>query len=102
MGLDKSNGKNPEHTKTVNNIRNNSEKPQGERTNNCAKAKKDSVIIVSDSMIKHVNGRDISRSHTAKVRPNLRASTHDLMDYVKPAMWKKPEVLVIHTGTNDV
>ena len=53
-------------------------------------------------MIKHVKGRYISRSHTVKVRPNPGASTRDLMDYVKPAMWKKPNTLVIHAGTNDI
>ena len=53
-------------------------------------------------MIKHVNGRDISLFHTLKVRPNLGASTHDLFDYVKPAMRKKPKALVIHTGMNDI
>ena len=31
MGLDKSNGKKPEHTKTINNVRNNGEKPQSDR-----------------------------------------------------------------------
>ena len=51
VGLDKSNGKKPEHTKTINNVRNNSENPQVDRTNNGAKANKDSVIIVGDSMI---------------------------------------------------
>ena len=61
MGLDKSNGKKPEHTKTINNVRN-----------------------------------------TVKARPNPGASTHDLMDYVKPAMRKKPKALVIHTGTNEI
>ena len=103
MGLSKYNGKKLEHTKTINNkARNNGEKPQADLTNNGAKANKDSVIIVGDSMIKHVNDRDISCSHTVKVRPNLGASTHDLMDYVKPAMRKKPKGLVIHTGTNDI
>ena len=53
-------------------------------------------------MIKHVNGRDISLFHTVKVRPNLGASTHDLLDYVKPAMRKKLKALVIHTGMNDI
>ena len=53
-------------------------------------------------MIKHVNGCDIFRSHTVKVRPNLEAYAHDLMDYVKPALEKKPKVLVIHTGTKDI
>ena len=97
MGLDKSNGKKP-----INNVRNNSEKPQTDRSNNGAKANKDSVIFVSDSMIKHVNDHNISHSHTVKVRPNPGASTHDLLDYVKTAMQKKPKVLVIHTGTNDI
>ena len=32
----------------------------------------------------------------------MRASTHDLMHYVKPATRKKPKTLVIHTGTNDI
>ena len=70
--------------------------------NNGAKANKDSTIIVGDSMINHVNGCDISCSHTVKVHSNPGASTHDLMDYVKPAMRKKPKALVIHTGTNDI
>ena len=52
--------------------------------------------------IKHVNDRDISRSHKIKVRPNPGASTHDLLDYVKTAMRKKLKALVIHTGTNDI
>ena len=30
------------------------------------------------------------------------ASTHDLSDYVKPAMRKKLKALVIHTGTNNI
>ena len=57
MGLDNSIGKKPEHTRTINNVKNKSEKPQADQTNNGAKANKDSVIIVGDSMAKHVNGR---------------------------------------------
>ena len=76
MGLDKSNGKKSEHTKTINNVRNNSENLQADRKNNGAKANEDSVIIVGDSMIKHLNCRDIYRSHTIKVRPFPGASTH--------------------------
>ena len=102
MGLDKFNGKKPEHTKTINNVRSNSEKSQVDLTNNGVKANKDSVIIVGHSMIKHVNGRDISCSHKVKVRLNLGASIHDLVDYVKPAMRKKPKALVIHTSTKDI
>ena len=102
MGLDKSKGKKPEHTKTINNVRNNSEKTQADQTNNGAKANKDSVIIVGDSMIQHVNGRDISRSHTVKVRPNLGEPTHDLMDYVKPVKREKSKARMIHKGANGI
>ena len=45
MGLDKSNGKKPEHTKTINNVRNNSEKPQTDRSNNAAKANKIQLLL---------------------------------------------------------
>ena len=48
MNLNKSNEKKLKHTKPINNARNNSEKPQTERTNNSAKANKDSVILVGD------------------------------------------------------
>ena len=51
---------------------------------------------MGDSMITHVNGRIISRSHTVKVRPNPGASTHDLIDYVKSAIRENPNTLVIH------
>ena len=88
MGLDKSNRKTSKHTKTIYNVRNNSEKSQAYRTDNGAKANKDSVIIQGDSMIKHVNGPDISHSNTVKIRPNPEASTHDLMDYLKSAAEK--------------
>ena len=51
MGLDKYNGKKPEHAKTINNVRSNVEKPQADRkNNNGAKANKDSIIFVSKSI----------------------------------------------------
>ena len=53
-------------------------------------------------MLKYVNSRDISRSHAVKDRPNPGASTHNWMYYMKPAMRKKLNILVIHTGTNDI
>ena len=37
-----------------------------------------------------------------KVRPNPGASTHNLMNYVKPAMRRKPKAHVIDAGTNDI
>ena len=68
MGLDKSNGKKPEHIKNTNNIRNNGEKPQADRTNNGTIASKDSVIIVGDTLIKNVIFRVIFR-HISRYKP---------------------------------
>ena len=92
--LDKSNGKRPEHAKITNNVKNYGEQPET--------ANKDSVNIVGDLLIKHDNGRGISRSHRVQVDPNPGASTYDLIDYVKPALRKKPKALLIHTSTDDI
>ena len=53
-------------------------------------------------MIKHLNGCDISHSQTVKIHPNPRVSTQGLMDYVTPAVRKKPKGLLIHKGKNDI
>ena len=45
MGLDKSNGKKPEHTKAINNVRNNSEKLQADQTNSGGKANKSQLLL---------------------------------------------------------
>ena len=64
--------------------------PQTDRSNNDAEANKDSFIILGGSMIKNVNGRNISRSHTVKVCPNPGASTHDLMETCHAEKAKRP------------
>ena len=51
-------------------------------------------------MIKYVNGREISSS--VKIRSHPRATTEDLIDYVRPTAQKTPKMMVIHSGTNDV
>ena len=60
------------------------------------------VHILGVSMIKHVNGRNVSDSMNVKVRSHPGATAEDLVDYVKPIERKKPKMLIIHTGTNDL
>ena len=60
------------------------------------------VYILGDSMLKHINGRNVSDSMNVKVRSHPGATTEDLVDYVKPIARKKPKMLIIHTGTNDL
>ena len=53
-------------------------------------------------MIKYVNGREVSRNNPVKVRSHPGAATDDFIDYVRPTVRKKPNLIIIHTGTNDV
>ena len=53
-------------------------------------------------MVKYMNGREISRSSSVKIRSHLDATTEDLIDYVRPTARKNPKMMVIHSGTNDL
>ena len=53
-------------------------------------------------MIKYVNGREISRSSSVKIISRPVTTSEDLIDYVRPTARKKPKMIVIHPGTNDL
>ena len=63
---------------------------------------KKEVFIIGDSMIKHVNGQEVSRNESVKVRSHPGATTDDFIDYVRPTVQKKPNLIIIHSGTNDI
>ena len=44
----------------------------------------------------------MSRGESVKIRPLPGASTEDLIDLIKPAIRKNPDIVVVHTGTNDL
>ena len=60
------------------------------------------IVVIGDSIMKNVNGRDLSRVNSVKIRPHPGASTDDPTDHIKPAIRKNPDIVVIHTGTNDL
>ena len=66
------------------------------------KTPKRDIVIIGDSMIKYMNGREISRYSSVKIRSHPGAITEDLTDYVRPTARKKPKMMVIHSGTNDL
>ena len=66
------------------------------------KTPKKDIVIIGNSMIKYVNGREISRSSSVKIRSHPGATTKDLIDFVRPTAQKKPKMMVIHSGTNDL
>ena len=57
------------------------------------------VYILGDSMIKHVNGRNVSDYVNFKVRSDPGATSEDLIDYVK-AIARKKSKNVGHTHRN--
>ena len=59
------------------------------------------VFIVGDSMIKNITGMGISRENIIKMRNHPGATTIDICDYIKPELCQKPDVIIVHCGTND-
>ena len=66
------------------------------------KVEKKNIVVIEDSMIKTVNGGDVSRGDLVKIRPHPGTSMEELNDHIKPAIRKNPDIVVIHTGTNDL
>ena len=60
------------------------------------------VFIVGDSIIKNITETGISRANTVKMRPHPGTTTVDMCDYIKPELRHKPDVIIIHCGTNDI
>ena len=63
---------------------------------------KKEVFIIGDSMIKYVNGREVSRNDSVKVRSHPGATTDDVIDYVQPTVRKKPNLIIVHSETSDI
>ena len=61
------------------------------------------MIVCGDSILNGVDGNGIS---TKKVRAVVRsfpgATTSDMIDFIKPLAKKKPDLMIIHAGTNDL
>ena len=53
-------------------------------------------------MIKYITGTGISRENVIKMRPHLGAPTIDICYYIKPELRQKPDVVIVHCGTNKV
>ena len=66
-----------------------------------------SVAIISDSMIKHLSGWDMSKkAHKSGCKLYVKsfpgAKTSCMKDYVKPSLRSTPNHFILHVGTNDL
>ena len=85
--------------KNKNGHKNNEHNNQNNQDNN------QKVVIIGDSLLGGVkeNGiRKIAKNNTIKVKCHSGATTEDLIDYINPVIRKKPDVIILHGGTNDI
>ena len=53
-------------------------------------------------MVKHITGPGISKNDEVQVKTYPGATTDDTIDYIKPTILQKPDIVIIHSGTNDL
>ena len=61
----------------------------------------DEVFIIDDSMVKHINGPGISKNDQVQMKTHPDATTDDIIDYIKPTIRQKPDIVIVHSGIND-
>ena len=81
----------------------NSQKTADDRKNDKPKGEKNDI---EDSLVKHLNGWEISKKLKANVQLFVKTfsggKTTCMNDYVKPSVGSSPEHLILHVGTNDL
>ena len=64
---------------------------------------KTKIMVVGDSLVKHLRGEELcSKKSNVKVITHPGSTIEDVLDYIKPIAQRKPDTLIIHTGTNDL
>ena len=66
------------------------------------KEEKKNICLVGDSMLKNITGSGISRNHAVKIRLHPGATTADMIDYIKPELRHKPDIIILHCEANDI
>ena len=73
------------------------------KNNNTNVIDRKNVFIVGDSLLNGINENGMKKlNHNVKVRNHPGATTEDIIDHIKPILRKKPDLLIVHSGTNDL
>ena len=60
-------------------------------------------MVADDLLVKYLQGEELSsKKNNVKVITHPGSTTEDVLDYIKPIAGRKPDTLIIHTGTNDL
>ena len=62
------------------------------------------VAVIGDSMVKHLNPSKLRKGtkHNINVQTFSEANVADMRYFVKPAISRSPDYLLLHVGTNDL
>ena len=53
-------------------------------------------------MVNGLTKYGLSQNQNVKVQSSSGYTTEDMLDIVKPAAWRKTDMIIIHAGTNDI
>ena len=53
-------------------------------------------------MVKNITGFGISKNEQVQVKTHPSAITDDIVDYIKLTIYQKPDIAIIHSGTNNL
>ena len=53
-------------------------------------------------MVKHITGPGISNNDQVQVKTYPGATTDDIIDHIKSTIGQKPDIVIVHSGTNNL
>ena len=59
------------------------------------------ILIIGNSILKHITGPGISKNDQIQVKSHPGATTDGIIDYINPSIRQKPDIVIVHSGTND-
>ena len=62
---------------------------------------KKNIILIGDSMLNGLHEKGF-KNHKVTIKAHSGATTDDIYHHIKPEINKKPDVIIIHSGTNDL
>ena len=99
----------PKTTKTGSNSASVSSSKQQVQTTECDEKSKGSgstekkrIVIIGDSMVNNIQENGLNKHHHVQIKRHGGATTLDVKDFIKPIVRRKPDLIIIHTGTNDL
>jgi len=60
------------------------------------------VVVIGNSITKNIIGKKLSRNQNVNAFSFSGATIHDVVDFAKPVIKRKPKKIILHVGTNNL